>query len=98
LPVDARNLCIQEIQALTGAARGLTSSSEPLFAFSDDGEKEQMKIVETARQDPRMMKLRQDALLALTQAMHFWSTDLEFADVSAVGTYRKPFPNSSKGY
>ncbi|KIJ41891.1 hypothetical protein M422DRAFT_68108 [Sphaerobolus stellatus SS14] len=80
LPEDARNLCLQELQALTGCARGLTSSSDPLLSFSEDAEEVQMRIMEQARQDPRVVKLRDDMFVALSQAMQLWSTDMELAD------------------
>ncbi|KAF8591613.1 ARM repeat-containing protein [Ramaria rubella] len=81
LPQDARDLCIQQLHALTGCARGLTSAAEPLFVLeeSDSGQQE-LERMNLARNDPRMAKLRADIVTGLEQVMQLWSTDAETAD------------------
>lgn len=82
MPEDARNLCIQQLHALTGCARGLTSTSEPLFLI-EESEKGQIELdrINAAREDLRMVKLRADIVSGLEGAMHLWSMDVETADV-----------------
>ncbi|KAF8523853.1 ARM repeat-containing protein [Gautieria morchelliformis] len=81
LPEDARNLCIQQLHALTGCARGLTSASEPLFVL-EESNKAQIEFDRmcSAREDLRMVKLRTEMVTGLERAMHLWSTDVETAD------------------
>ncbi|GJJ09063.1 hypothetical protein Clacol_003285 [Clathrus columnatus] len=82
LPEDARELCIQQIKALTGCARGLTSASESFFVL-EETEADQAQLaakMNAAREDPRMVRLRQDLLVGLGRAMQLWSVDVEVAD------------------
>lgn len=67
---------------MTGCARGLTSASDLLFIL-DDSDPGQAKLAEMniAREDPRMVRLRQDILVGLGRAMQLWSVDVEVADV-----------------
>ncbi|KAF8511488.1 ARM repeat-containing protein [Hysterangium stoloniferum] len=81
LPEDARNLCIQQLHALTGCARGLTSASEPLFVLEEESEGQpELAEMNAARDDPRVIKLRQDIIVDLERVMQLWSTDSETAD------------------
>ena len=78
-------MCIQQLHALTGCARGLTSASEPLFVL-EESDKGQIELdrLNSAREDPRMVKLRSDIVTGLERAMHLWSMDVETADVGVL--------------
>lgn len=70
---------------MTGCARGLTSTAEPLFVL-EESDQSQVVLAQmsAAREDPRMVKLRRDTLVGLDRAMQLWSADVEVADVSFV--------------
>lgn len=75
-------MCIQQLHALTGCARGLTSASEPLFVFEESSASQiELDRLYAAREDPRMVKVRADMVTGLERAMDLWSTDVETGDV-----------------
>ena len=84
LPEDARYLAIQQLQALTGVAKGLTRVSDPLPAL--DGSTEALEETESlnrARENVRMTGLRNLLMQAVTTTIELWSTDASVGDVGA---------------
>lgn len=73
---------MQQLQALTGVAKGLTRTSDTLFAYEDEEEiNAALEAIENARDDPRMVNI-QDAILEGIRAVTLqWSTDATTADV-----------------
>jgi len=85
LPEDARHLTIQQLQALTGVAKGLTRVSDSLLAIDDSAEAlEETERLKRAREDGRMAGLRNLLMQAITSAVELWSTDASVGDVGVM--------------
>ncbi|EJD04736.1 ARM repeat-containing protein [Fomitiporia mediterranea MF3/22] len=80
LPEEARALAIQQLQTLTGCAKGLTRTSDILFAYDDDADKAEMEKMQQAREDSRMRSLREGIIQGTQGVMLQWSTDALTAD------------------
>jgi hypothetical protein len=82
LPEDARHLAIQQLQALTGVAKGLTRVSDSLLTIDDSAEAlEETERLKGARGDARMTDLRSLLMQAITSTVELWSTDASVGDV-----------------
>ncbi|KAH8115086.1 ARM repeat-containing protein [Phellopilus nigrolimitatus] len=81
LPEEARATAIQQLQTLAGCAKGLTRTSDILFAFDED-ETVQLEVekLERAREDPRMLRLRELIVHGVQGTMALWSSDAMTAD------------------
>ncbi|KIO27349.1 hypothetical protein M407DRAFT_73314 [Tulasnella calospora MUT 4182] len=80
-PEEARTSTVAQLHALSGCAKGLTNNTDPLLEFSTaDEDIESVRLMEQARQDPRMMELRNKIIQVLTLAMSIWSADAEVGD------------------
>jgi hypothetical protein len=85
LPEDARLLAIQQLQALTGIAKGLTRVSDSLLTIGGTPEaKAEAEEIQRARDDPRIAKLREALLGGIKLTIDLWSTDASVGDVCAV--------------
>lgn len=84
LPEEARNVAVLQLQAITGCAKGLTRPSDVLFSYdeSDTAAAAEMEKLRRARNDPRIVTLRETIIQALQSLMLQWSTDATTADVS----------------
>lgn len=81
LPEEARALAIQQLQSLTAIAKGL-SPSDDFEADLDDAEEDPRRASTTqARNDMRMVHLRQRLLEAINEVARGWGTDVEVAAV-----------------
>ncbi|KAI5120002.1 hypothetical protein M0805_008463 [Coniferiporia weirii] len=81
LPEEARALAIQQLQTLTGCAKGLTRASDLLFAFDEDAKAQaEMEKLQRACDDPRMSRLREAILQGVQGVMALWSADATTAD------------------
>ncbi|KAI0290272.1 armadillo-type protein [Multifurca ochricompacta] len=74
LPGEARSLAIQQLQTLSGVAKGLTCTSDVTDLESSPAT-EEIKRMERARDDIRMVRLREDMLRAIQGTVELWSTD-----------------------
>lgn len=82
-PEEARTSTVAQLHALSGCAKGLTNNTDPLLEFSTaDEDLESVRLMEQAREDPRMTELRNKIIQVLTLAMSIWSADAEVGDVS----------------
>ena len=73
---------MQQLQALTGVAKGLTRISDSLLAIDDSAEAlEEMERLTRARGDVRMTGLRDLLMQAITLTVELWSTDASVGDV-----------------
>ena len=82
LPEDARHLAIQQLQALTGVAKGLTRVSDSIMAIDDSAEAlEETERLNRAREDVRMTGLRNLLMQTITSTIELWSTDASVGDV-----------------
>lgn len=83
LPEDACTLAIQQLQTLTGCAKGLTRSSDILFAYDDDDQiLAETEKLRRARDDPRIVRLREAIMQEMQSIVVLWSADATTADVS----------------
>lgn len=83
LPDEARMVVIQQLETLSGVARGLTRTTDSLLIFDDAPEvQEEAQRMRVAREDPRMVKLREGVLNTVTSVVDVWSTDASVSDVS----------------
>ena len=83
LPDEARAMAMQQLETLTGAAKGLTRTNDSLLIFDDSPEvQNEAQQMHSARNDPRMSKLRDDILNALRAVVNLWCTDAMISDVS----------------
>lgn len=84
LPDDARALAVQQLDTLSGIAKGLTRSTDGIAVFSEQeriASQRSLDEITQARGDPRMMNLRDTIFTALRDIVELWSTDAEVANV-----------------
>lgn len=77
-------MAIQQLETLSGVAKGLTRSTDGILIFSEEDPETQVKLDEMARarEDVRMVKLRDAIFVAVRGAVDRWSTDAEVSHVS----------------
>lgn len=80
MPDESRILAIVQLQTLSGVAKGLTRAND-VFDLDDDGEED--PLIMRARQDERMVRLREQMLEAIRVIIDVWSTDAGVSDVRA---------------
>jgi hypothetical protein len=85
-------LAIQQLETLSGVAKGLTRSTDGLLIFFEENAETQIKLddMARAREDVRMAKLRDAMFVAIRGVVERWSTD---AEVSHVGPIISLFDN-----
>ncbi|KAF5347245.1 hypothetical protein D9756_009920 [Leucocoprinus leucothites] len=73
LPEEARALAILQLEILSGVAKGLTHINEGLL----EGELEpaELEKINQAREDMRMVKLREDVFGVVRSVVEIWSAD-----------------------
>ena len=76
----SRTLAIQQVQILSGVAKGLTRTSDPT-GFESSPVAEELERMERARDDIRVVRLREEMLRAIQGAVELWSTDAEVSEV-----------------
>lgn len=81
MPDESRTLAIVQLQTLSGVAKGLTRAND-VFDLDDDGDED--PLIMRARQDPRMVQLREQMLEAVRSTINVWSTDAGISDVRHV--------------
>ena len=81
LPDEARTTIIIQLQTLSGIAKGLTRTADSLFFDEDPNEQLETGRMGRAREDPRMVKLRNAMFSAIRTTLEYWSTDAGVSDV-----------------
>lgn len=78
----ARDICVLQLETLTGIAKGLTRISAFGDGLSDEepGDDKELQSIEAARQDPRMVQLRENILNAVRGCVDIFR-DAEIAQV-----------------
>ncbi|KAI0247835.1 ARM repeat-containing protein [Lactifluus subvellereus] len=71
---EARGLAIQQLQTLAGVAKGLTRTGDAT-GFESSPAAEEVERMQRARDDIRMVRLREDMLRAIEGTVELWSTD-----------------------
>ncbi|KAI0043476.1 hypothetical protein FA95DRAFT_399217 [Auriscalpium vulgare] len=79
LPDESRALAFQQLQTLTGVAKGLTRAAE-LGGLDDPPALEETERMQRARDDSRMLRVREDMVNALRGTVELWSTDAGISD------------------
>ncbi|KAL6303348.1 ARM repeat-containing protein [Sparassis latifolia] len=81
LPEEARVVAIQQLQTIAGAARGLTRTTDSLLIFDESpAVQAEANQMQQARNDPRMVELRDAILRAFRITVELWSTDASVSD------------------
>jgi hypothetical protein len=71
-------LAVQQLQTLAGVAKGLTRVNE---TFDLDDMPKENPLMETARQQPQVLRLREQIVEAIRTTLDLWSTDAYISDV-----------------
>ena len=76
-------MAYQQLQIITGVARGLTRTNDSLLIFDDSPDtKEESERMRRAREDPRVVQLRESILDSIRKTVDLWSTDASIGYVS----------------
>lgn len=95
-PEDAKAIATQQFFILTGVSKGLTRTADSILGL-DDSPDEQAEIerMKRAREDPRVVRIREAILDAIRKAIDLWSTD---AGIGSVRVYclgqSRPYPDT----
>lgn len=81
-------MIIIQLQTLSGVAKGLTRTADSLFFDESPTEQLETGRMARAREDPRMVRLRDSMLSAIGTTLEYWSTDASVSDV------RSTFPQN----
>jgi hypothetical protein len=87
---DARIAIIQQLQTLTGVAKGLTRTNDTIFVLDDDDNPAEDAKMRLAREDPLMARLRELMLDVAHRVFEVWSTDASVSDVSLSTHKQRP--------
>ncbi|KAH9966317.1 ARM repeat-containing protein [Lactifluus volemus] len=71
---EGRALAIQQLQTLAGVAKGLTRTTDAA-GFENSPAAEEVERMQRARDDNRMVRLREDMLNAIEGTVELWSMD-----------------------
>ncbi|KAF9228193.1 ARM repeat-containing protein [Gyrodon lividus] len=81
LPEEARAVAIIQLQTLSGVAKGLTRTADSLLIIDETpAERADAERLRHARDDHRMVKLREDLFAAVRSTVQLWSTDASVSD------------------
>ena len=78
MPDESRALAIVQLQTMSGVAKGLTRAND-VFDLEDDSDED--PLIMRAREEPRMLQLREQMLEAVKATINLWSTDAGIGDV-----------------
>ncbi|KAJ7017049.1 hypothetical protein C8F04DRAFT_1406335 [Mycena alexandri] len=76
-PDPARFASILQLEILSGVAKGLTRTSDPMSFDEEESGGEEANAVRAAREDPRTGALRAALFDAIAQVAELWSADAE---------------------
>jgi hypothetical protein len=74
-------LATQQLQTLSGVAKGLTRTADAA-GFETSPAADEVECMQRARDDIRMVRLRDHMLHAIQGAVELWSTDAGISEVS----------------
>lgn len=78
-------MAIVQLQTLSGVSKGLTRTADSLLIIDETpAEREEAERLLRARDDYRMVKLRESLFEAVRGTFELWSTDASVSDVSLV--------------
>lgn len=73
-------MAIQQLQTLAGVAKGLTRTTDTA-GFENSPAAEEVERMQRARDDNRMVRLREDMLHAIEGTVELWSMDAGISEV-----------------
>ena len=74
---------MQQLQTIAGVARGLTRTNESLLIFDDSPDiQKELEQMKHARQDQRVVRIREAILDGIRRTVNLWSTDATVGNVS----------------
>ncbi|KAI6113429.1 armadillo-type protein [Pisolithus croceorrhizus] len=82
LPDEARSVMILQLQTLAGVSKGLTRTTDSLLVLEESSPADQAEaeLLRQARNDYRMVKLREDIFNAIRSTIEIWSGDASVSD------------------
>ncbi|KAL4071677.1 armadillo-type protein [Scleroderma yunnanense] len=84
LPEEARSMMIVQLQTLTGVSKGLTRTTDSLLVLEESSaDQVEVERLQRARDDYRMMKLREDLFGGIRSTIEVWSADASVSDALA---------------
>jgi len=76
LPDEARTMAILQLETLSGVGKGLTRTTDALLTFDENPEiQAEVERIREAREDLRMINLRDHLFAAIRNTVDLWSTD-----------------------
>lgn len=82
-------MAIMQLQTLSGVTKGLTRTADSLLTFEESPEEQaEAERMRRAREDLRMIKIRDAMFAAIRSAVDLWSTDAAVSDVGAESHFR----------
>lgn len=84
-PESAHPALVQAMNSLAASFKGLSPSDDDMFDLSDDDDGDKDLAVAQAREDPRLVNLRQSIEQAIGGVVNVWDGDSEVADVRVSG-------------
>lgn len=88
LPEEARALAVQQLQTIAGVARGLTEMNDTLLLEESSDTKDGAEQMRRAREDPRVIQLRDGILDTVRRSAELWCTDATVSDVRLLRSQR----------
>lgn len=82
LPDESRLLAISQLQALTGVSKGLTRTTDIIALEDDSAVAAESHQMQSAREDPRLVKVREGMVEAIRAVVDLWCKDAAMSDVS----------------
>ncbi|THH27012.1 hypothetical protein EUX98_g7175 [Antrodiella citrinella] len=81
LPEEARAVAIEQLLIISGVAKGLTRTTDSLLVSDESPDVQaQTEKMRLAREDPRVVRLRDAVLDAIRRTLEMWSTDASVCD------------------
>jgi hypothetical protein len=86
---------ILQLEILAAISKGLTRTTESLYGDDDEDPAMQAEIeqIKTAREEPRMQRIRDDTFSSIRSIVNIWSVDAEISHVRALHSF-VPVPSS----
>ncbi|TEB20164.1 ARM repeat-containing protein [Coprinellus micaceus] len=81
IPDEARAVVILQLEILAAISKGLTRTTESLYGDDDEDPAMQAEIeqIKTAREEPRMQRIRDDTFSSIRSIVNIWSVDAEIS-------------------
>ncbi|KAG6814952.1 hypothetical protein H0H93_011532, partial [Arthromyces matolae] len=97
---EARSILINELETLSGVAKGLTRSNDGLAVLGERDSEIQASLaeVERAREDPRVSRLQKSISDTLEAVFNLWSTDAGVSSVRSNSSFSVGVDETEKSH